>query len=98
MASLIEAIAPEPEGISIGETAPHFDNYRFSLPGRCIQAIQCLTWFRVFSAGTRTIHEITRNCTNVFPSCVFVDRFYLASRHLSIKRTAPLVLTAFVCA
>jgi hypothetical protein len=46
--------------------------------GNCISGV--LIWVRAFSAGTGTIHEITRNRTNKphSVSCDFADRSFLS--------------------
>src|SRR5712691_13294739 len=81
MANLSEATAPKPEGIFPGEALS-------LLKQLSIQSVGTVNplyiWFRVFPAGTRTIHEITRNCTNVllrvFSWIVFI---WLVANYLS---------------
>ena len=98
MANLTEATAPRPEGMFPGEAPADRNNYRFSLPGRCIPLIQCITGFVFFLLGQERATK-SRETTRTFSLRVFSwIVLTLASRPLSIIRTPPLVLTSFICA
>src|SRR5882724_507556 len=94
MANLIEATAPKPEGIFPGEALSPLKQFSIQSVGT---VNPLYIWFRVFPAGTRTIHEIARNCTNVllrvFSWIVFI---WLAA--ISLSKEHHRYPTAFVCA